>query len=140
MAEVSAALRREVRLRARERCEYCMFPCQFAGMPYEIDHVVAIKHGGESDLANLAWACWLCNRHKGSDLASVDPLSRRVEMLFNPRENRWSDHFELQEGYILGRTAIGRATSRLLQFNSQVSVNLRADLVQAGLLVLGDKS
>jgi HNH endonuclease len=44
--------------------------------PHEADHVIAEKHGGATSADNLAWACFYCNRFKGSDLASVDPTSR----------------------------------------------------------------
>ncbi|MBX3436654.1 MAG: hypothetical protein KF861_04125 [Planctomycetaceae bacterium] len=37
--------------------------------------------------------------------------------LFNPRVDRWSDHFAVEEGRIVGLTAIGRATEQLLRLN-----------------------
>jgi hypothetical protein len=42
--------------------------------PHEADDVIAEKHGGATSLENLAWACFYCNRFKGSDLASVEYL------------------------------------------------------------------
>jgi len=61
--------------------------------PHEPDHVIAEKHGGPTSFENLAWACFHCNRFKGSDLASVDPLSGKTVFLFNPREQRWTHYF-----------------------------------------------
>lgn len=72
-APLSAALRRLVRVRAELRCEYCMLAEDDAFLPHEPDHVVAVKHGGVTESPNLALACFDCNRHKGSDLASLDP-------------------------------------------------------------------
>ncbi len=58
-------IRVHVAERASFRCEYCLLP-DFAGsFPFEVDHVIAIKHGGKSILENLAYACPRCNRNKG---------------------------------------------------------------------------
>jgi hypothetical protein len=75
--------------------------------------VVALKHGGRTVKENLALACVICNGNKGSDLATIDPLSSEIVPLFNPRTQSWGDHFELSGAQIIGRTAIGRATSAL---------------------------
>src|SRR5687767_14594636 len=72
-----------------------------AFFPHEPDHIVAFKHGGETVPENLALACFDCNRFKGSDIASVDPLSGDVTSLFNPRTQQWSEHFRLLDGRIL---------------------------------------
>jgi hypothetical protein len=60
-ARISAALRREVRERARERCEYCLLAESQALFPHEPDHLIARQHGGETVSANLALACFDCN-------------------------------------------------------------------------------
>jgi 5-methylcytosine-specific restriction endonuclease McrA len=54
MTYVPAPLRRLVRDRARERCEYCLFPDAVSFYPHEIDHVVAEKHGGQTIENNLS--------------------------------------------------------------------------------------
>jgi 5-methylcytosine-specific restriction endonuclease McrA len=72
---ISANLRRLVAERADQHCEYCLLPADVAFFPHEVDHVVALKHGGQTDAANLALACWRCNRHKGTDLGSFDPAT-----------------------------------------------------------------
>ena len=46
MPEVSGALRLEVRMRAWERCEYCLYPTIYGLSPFEVDHILAAKHGG----------------------------------------------------------------------------------------------
>ena len=132
-ARISAALRREVRERAGERCEYCLLAESQAFFPHEPDHLISQKHGGKTVLANLALACFDCNRFKGSDIASIDDVSGEIVPLFNPRMQRWSRHFRLQEdGRIVPLTAIGRATQTLLRFNLPERVEVRAHLITLG--------
>ncbi|HEY7543460.1 MAG TPA: HNH endonuclease signature motif containing protein [Blastocatellia bacterium] len=116
---IPADLRRLVESRAGSRCEYCSLPSTFAFFPHEIDHVIAEKHGGRTEAENLALACWRCNRHKGSDLGSFDPLTGEFSLLFNPREHTWGDHFALEGEMIIGLTAQGRTTIKLLRLNSE---------------------
>jgi hypothetical protein len=127
---ISAALRRQVRERARERCEYCLLAEVQAFFPHEPDHIIALKHGGKTLLENLALACFDCNRFKGSDIASVDPLSNDVTYLFNPRTQRWSEHFRLLDWHILPLTPTGRATERLLRFNLPPRIYARRAISQ----------
>jgi 5-methylcytosine-specific restriction protein A len=70
---IAGSLRRRVRERARGCCEYCLLRDSDAYVPFHADHAVAEKHGGLATFENLAWACGLCNLHKGTDLASLDP-------------------------------------------------------------------
>lgn len=118
MTYISAALRREVIERAGNRCEYCLLPAEVAFYPHEVDHVIAEKHGGATDINNLAFACWRCNRHKGSDLTSFDPQTQRLSLLFDPRTQIWSEHFVYEGERIIGLTPAGRTTIILLQLNS----------------------
>jgi 5-methylcytosine-specific restriction endonuclease McrA len=103
-------------------------------------HVVAEKHGGATEADNLALSCALCNRYKGSDLASLDPRTGEIVPLFHPRRQRWTDHFELEGGRLMARTAVGRVTLRLLQLNHEDRVSERELLVAAGLLDQGEAS
>jgi hypothetical protein len=116
---IPAALRREVAERAGNRCEYCLLPAEVAFFPHEVDHVVAEKHGGATDIDNLAFACWRCNRHKGSDLTSFDPQTGQLSPLFNPRAQAWSEHFAREGERIIGLTSEGRTTVSLLRLNSE---------------------
>lgn len=111
-------LRAEVAGRAGFRCEYCLIHEDDSGFSHQADHIVSIKHGGSSDSANLAYACVLCNRHKGSDIASIDPGSGELVPLFNPRSDRWHDHFRVDGEYIIPTSRAGGATVRLLQLNA----------------------
>ena len=134
MPDVSAALRTEVRSRARLRCEYCLAPENLTLVGHEVDHIIAVKHGGETVAENLALCCTLCNKHKGTDLASIDRETGEVHRLFHPRRDQWREHFELRGGEIVARTAIGRVSVRLLQLNRLERIREREVMIQAGLL------
>lgn len=103
-------------------------------MPYEVDHIVAQKHGGLTQPENLALACTLCNKHKGTDLASIDPVTGEMVPLYHPRRDHWSDHFRLNGSEIVGLTGVGRATARLLQLNRPERLAEREILLAAGML------
>ena len=105
MSDIEPALREFVRLRAAGFCEYCRISEKFTLAEHEIDHVIAVKHGGQTDAENLALCCTVCNRFKGTDIASIDPETGQLTPLFHPRLDRWDDHYELRNGEILGKTA-----------------------------------
>ena len=94
---ISAALRRLVRECAVGRCEYCLIHDDDAVLPHEPDHVVALKHYGKTEENNLAWTCFVCNRAKGSDIASINIRSGNIVRLFSPRSDKWSAHFSIQD-------------------------------------------
>jgi hypothetical protein len=125
MPDIEAALREFVRLRAAGFCEYCRVSERFTLAEHEIDHVIALKHGGQLDAGNLALCCTVCNRFKGSDIASIDPQTGQLTALFHPRNDRWDDHHELRKGEIVGLTAKGRVTVRLLQMNRLTRIKER---------------
>lgn len=104
--------------RAAYRCEYCLIHEDDAGFSHEVDHIVSRKHGGTSSEDNLAYACVVCNRNKGSDIASTHPESGKILRLYHPRRDRWSDHFRLNGGLIEPLTDLGAVTLRLLRLNA----------------------
>ncbi|NJM62244.1 MAG: HNH endonuclease [Oscillatoriales cyanobacterium RU_3_3] len=118
MTYISATLRRYVEERAAYCCEYCLLRSSLSFFPHEVDHIIAVKHGGRTDADNLAFACWRCNRHKGTDLGSFDPQTNAFSFLFNPRTQNWLEHFSLEDDRIVGLTPEGRTTVNLLQLNS----------------------
>lgn len=132
MARVSTALRPSVRDRANRRCEYCRLPDEFAEYPFHIEHILSRKHGGLSDLDNLAWACIFCNGFKGSDIGARDPQTGILTELFNPRSQVWVDHFEMINAEITGKTPTGRATVFLLRMNNSPRLLIRMALIQIG--------
>lgn len=131
---ISVALRKEVFDRANGCCEYCLIPDIASFSPHEIDHIIAEKHDGRTELENLALSCTLCNKHKGSDLASIDPDTEKIVPLYHPRQNLWHEHFCLNGAEFLPLTAIGRVTIRLLQLNRRDRVEERQILIRAGII------
>lgn len=126
-------LRWLVHARARDRCEYCLVAEMPTFAPHEIDHIIARKHSGPTAAENLALSCFLCNRHKGSDLTSIDPQTGEIVLLFHPRHDKWTDHFQLRGAEITPLTATGRATARMLQLNHPDRIEERELLLASGL-------
>lgn len=130
---MNARMRQQVRLRAGQRCECCGLPDAFDEWPFRVDHILARVHGGSDALDILSWSCTQCNLHKASNFASVDSLTGSRVDLFNPRRESWRDHFAVNnEGPIMGLTASGRATVRLLDMNGSPQVDLRRELIAQG--------
>jgi hypothetical protein len=103
-------------------------------LPFQIDHIVAEKHGGQTVENNLALACPHCNRFKGPNIAGLDSESGEAIRLFHPRKDTWSEHFEWDGARIVGRTAIGRATVHVLSMNADDLLLIRAELLAEGAL------
>ncbi|HIK17639.1 MAG TPA: HNH endonuclease [Leptolyngbyaceae cyanobacterium M33_DOE_097] len=133
---IPAALRRSVYDRANGCCEYCFTPELAAFASYEVDHIIAEKHGGLTQEDNLALSCSLCNKHKGSDLASIDPQTGEIVRLYHPRRDCWVDHFCLTGAKFTPLSPVGRVTVRLLQLNRDDRVEERRLLIEADILRL----
>ncbi len=124
----------EVRRRAGNICEYCRMPkVYYPTVPFPIDHIVARQHGGPTTLGNLALSCLHDNSDKGPNIAGIDPLTRRITKLFNPRRHKWNRHFRWDGPYLRGRTAIGRTTIVVLAMNHPDVVRVRRSLIEEGL-------
>jgi|GEM_PF-3273097 len=89
-------------------------PANFYPLGFHLDHIIPRQHGGLTERNNLALACLHCNRHKGPNLAGLDPANGDIAPLFNPRRDAWSDHFEWHDTELAGKTAVGRVTIRVL--------------------------
>ena len=130
---MDAELRRRVRLRARDRCEYCRLQQRHEPRStFHVEHVIARQHRGADDEENLALACCWCNAFKGPNLASLDPDTGELTRLFHPRRDRWEDHFRREGAEIVGITGIGRTTVWLLQFNETENLKQRKVLLELG--------
>ncbi|MGI9174767.1 MAG: HNH endonuclease [Rhodothermales bacterium] len=129
---ISAALRRHVAERADYLCEYCLIAEVDTFFGCEVDHVISEKHGGDTMSGNLAYACAFCNRHKGSDIGSIDPEYEAFTRFYHPRRDRWSEHFALSGAEIKPLTAVGAATVRILRMNATERLLERTALQQAG--------
>jgi hypothetical protein len=127
---MDAALREAVRKRASGRCEYCHLPQEFSELHFHVEHIIARQHGGMDESENLAQACPECNLAKGPNLTAIDPETGAVVRLFHPRRDKWSEHFALEGNRVIGKSDIGRATTRLLRMNLPERVRIR-DVLRA---------
>jgi len=99
---IAAQVRQQVRQRAHYLCEYCHASEQWQYVHFTVDHVIPLTQGGTNTLDNLALACFHCNRRKSDRLTAVDPVSGKEVPLFNPRRDRWDEHFIWSVDKLLG--------------------------------------
>lgn len=130
---IPEALRRDVIKHGDSWCEYCKLHVDDAYYSHEVDNIYAEKHGGATAKDNLCLACFDCNRHKGSNLCSIDPPTGQIVALYHPRKDVWDTHFSLEDnGKIQPLTAIGRVTERVLAFNRLELIAERLRLLKLG--------
>ncbi len=127
---IPTEIRRDVRERANLICEYCLLSEADSYFAHQIEHIISLKHGGSSNIENLALACVFCNRNKGSDLGSVIPSSNLLIRFFNPRTDIWAKHFRLEGSLIEPLTDIGVVTARIFKFNIDDRVLEREILIR----------
>jgi hypothetical protein len=125
---MDAALVQLVWQRAWCCCEYCRMPQDLEDTPFEIDHIISLKHNGPTVAGNLALSCFHDNSHKGSNIAGLDSKTGKLTPLFNPRRHKWDRHFRWQAAYLVGRTPIGRITVAVLNINDPCRIELREAL------------
>ena len=123
---MTPAREREVRKRARERCEYCRMTQEIQGAEFHVEHIVPRARKGLDELDNLALACPSCNLRKSDRAEHADPRTGRPERLYHPRNDRWSEHFRFEGLRIVGRTPVGRATVAALDLNTGRRIAIRA--------------
>ena len=131
-SDISDETRRIVASRANFVCEYCLIAEEDAYFRFQVEHIISRKHARSSALENLAFACVFCNRHKGSDIASLKPGTNKLVRLYSPRADRWHEHFHLNGVIIEVLTEIGEATVRILQMNHDDQVLEREVLSRRG--------
>lgn len=131
---INEAVRKQIRTMAGNRCGYCRSLQKYVLGMLEIDHIIPKAKGGTDDPDNLWLACRLCNGYKGTQTHAVEPKTGQRVQLFNPRQQRWSEHFQWSDDgtQIIGRTACGRATVIALQLNNLIAVTVRQQWVMAG--------
>ncbi len=130
---VSKSIRRMLSERAGGRCEYCLIHEDISIKKHEPDHIIPKKHGGSDDVSNLALACFVCNKFKGSEVGAFDSVTGELVAIFNPRFQSWDTHFELSDGLINPLTDVGRVSILVLQLNRPLRVQLRKQLFDANL-------
>lgn len=131
---VSDALRRQIRADAGRRCGYSQSPAVLVGMPLRIDHLVPVAAGGLTARDNLWPACRSCNEYKGDRTRAEDTVTREVVTLFNPRVQRWHDHFVWSPDGItvVGITPCDRVTISVLHLHNDCVVASRRFWREAG--------
>ena len=128
---ISAELRQTIADRAKQLCEYCLIAEADTFYGCQVDHIISVKHGGSSELHNLAYACAPCNRAKGSDVGSI-ASSGEFTRFYNPRTDRWAEHFRLSGATIEWLTPIGEVTARIFGFNDSVRLHEREEMIRFG--------
>ncbi len=121
------SLRNQIAACDQGRCCYCLTTEANSGIPMTHDHIQPHSKGGETIFKNLCLACRSCNEFKGNSTVAVDPLTGETTPLFNPRTQRWSDHFiwSSDATKVESLTTIGRATIVCLRMNNPVIVAAR---------------
>jgi 5-methylcytosine-specific restriction endonuclease McrA len=114
---ISESLKKSVIQRANYCCEYCLMENDVSFIPHQIDHVISLKHEGDTSLENLAYSCFSCNNNKGSDIGTMLLPNKIFIRLFNPRIDIWNEHFEIENGVIYAKTNIAQATVKVLKMN-----------------------
>ena len=129
----------EIRVRVRERarglCEYCRIEEASTGHEFTLDHVAPESRGGPTTPENLAYACIGCNVRKSNRTHARDPIDGEIAPLFNPRLQRWRDHFcwSADTRLILGLTPTGRATVVALSLNRPLLIAYRILMIRNGI-------
>jgi hypothetical protein len=129
---VSEHLRNHIRELAENRCGYCLVSAIHVYAPMEIDHLQPTAEGGTDNEENLWLACPRCNNYKSDQTTAIDPDTTERVALFNPRLQKWREHFKWNEdnpAQILGLTPCGKATIIALKLNNDDNLRFRQLLV-----------
>ncbi len=123
-----------MRERAGWRCEYCHYPDRLLYTTFQCDHISPRAEGGRTVAANLAWCCPWCNNQKRAATRAIDPKTRMPTRLFNPRRDRWQDHFgwSADATTAIGKTPIGRATIAHMKINDELLIMVRKEIIKLG--------
>jgi HNH endonuclease len=114
---IPESIRSFVANRAEHCCEYCRIEEDISLYSFQIDHIISLKHGGKTEIENLAYSCFLCNNSKGSDVGTVFQPEMTFTRLFNPRIDIWDEHFSYEDSTFYGKSLIGEATIKVLKLN-----------------------
>jgi hypothetical protein len=118
-----------VAARAAHCCEYCKIHENDSFLGFQVDHIISLKHGGDTEKDNLAWSCFSCNNNKGSDIGTVILPNKKLIRLYNPRTDVWEERFETIECIFYPRSEIGEATIKLLKLNDVERIMERQSLL-----------
>lgn len=130
---ISPKTRFEVFKRDGYRCQYCGRTAENGVL--QIDHLIAVTHGGESDIGNLITACSECNggkssteilgqsRHEtiGSSTVKPDEVSKQIQNHLNSLQFKldllYHDHDRMAGFYLFCWDDVpGQDNKRLIEF------------------------
>lgn len=119
--------------RAERCCEYCFSQELISHDDFAVEHIRPVVRGGTDVFDNLAWSCQGCNSRKYTAQHATDPVNGQSAPLYNPRRDRWRDHFVWGYDFarIEGISPTGRATVARLDLNWERLVSLRRVLREA---------
>jgi HNH endonuclease len=131
---ISETLKARIREQAGDRCGYCQSLQKYVWGTLEIEHTLPKSKGGQTTESNLWLACRPCNGYKADQTDGIDPITQNRVPLFNPRTQKWRDHFTWSDDgiSILGITSIGRVTIQALQMNNPYAITVRSAWVSVG--------
>lgn len=130
---IPESIRESVAKRAKYRCEYCKVYERHSFLSFHIEHIISLKHGGESSEDNLAFACPICNLKKGSDIATFIDDDTEIIRFFHPRRDEWYKHFDIDtSGLISAKTKIGSGTIKIFDLNHPDSIIERKTMIAKG--------
>ncbi len=131
---IPVSLRNQIRELDRDRCSYRQTRETLSGIPLTFDHIYPISKGGVTSLKNVCLACRSCNEFKGYSVTGQDLLTQEIVSLFNPRTQKWQDHFYWSNDgtKVEGKTSVGRVTVLALQMNHKAIVTARRRWVSVG--------
>src|SRR5882724_1817399 len=109
MRHIPSELRRLVISRAGNHCEYCSLDQRGQEATFHVDHIHPVTAGGQTISENLALACVSCSLRKASRQVLVDVETGTEAMIFNPRIDKWTEHFSWNGERLVGLTPTGRA-------------------------------
>jgi len=133
-AYISASVKEQVRQADRDRCCYCQTQEANSGIPLSFDHILPQSKGGDATFKNICLACRACNEFKSDATEGIDLLTGERIALFNPRTQKWAEHFRWSEdgSRVEGVTAVGIATVVTLRMNHTAIVIARRRWVFSG--------
>jgi hypothetical protein len=116
---INDEVKQAIQERAKYVCEYCHSSERLSANRFTVEHVIPKSLGGSDEINNLALACRRCNERRYNFVAGVDPETQEIVPIFNPRQQKWEEHFVWIDGGVAieGMTPIGRATCIRLDLN-----------------------
>jgi hypothetical protein len=131
---ISAKAWQKIKKEFNWRCAYCQMPAIYLPQGLQKEQIVPLSVEGLDVPKNICPACPNCNSHKAKKVFAIDPRSGKKVKLFNPRKQKWLEHFGWDKfgTKVMGRTPIGRATVAGLKINLPDLVAWRSIIVRIG--------